>query len=152
MSEEEPETALKTSWYNKQALLIAWLLVFVPVGLFGLWKTSLFRKNIKIGVAIGVVILLFAGLFNTSNPIHSFVFFPIAIYLLWKSKDVSRSVTIRFAAAWVVVVILFLISAQLSGESYNDDYIGGSCSAVTTEGNCTYFRDDNCNVISRQCN
>lgn len=148
----DQETQQKTPWYNKQALLIAWLLVFVPVGLFGLWKTSVFQKNIKIVIAIGVVILLFAGLFNAGNPVHPFVLFPIAIYLLWKSSDVRRTVTMRFAAAWVVVVILFLMSALLGGGSNNDDYIGGSCSAATTEGNCTYFRDDNCNVIGKQCN
>jgi hypothetical protein len=143
------ETEQKILWYNKQALLITWLLVFVPVGLFGLWKTSLFQMNIKIGIAVCVVILMLAGLFNTSNPIYPFVLWPISLYLLWKSNDVARSVTLRFAAAWVVIVIVFLVSAPLGGEN---DYIGGACSAVITEGNCTYFRDDNCNVIGKQCN
>ena len=146
------DTVQKTPWYNNQALLIAWLLVFVPVGLFGLWKTSIFQKGLKVGIAIGVVILLFAGVFNTGNAIYPFVLFPIAIYLLWKSTDVTRSTTMRFAAAWAIIVGLFMLNGQQGGGSYNDDYIGGSCSAVITEGNCTYFRDDNCNVISKQCN
>ncbi len=146
------DTVQKTPWYNNQALLIAWLLVFVPVGLFGLWKTSIFQKGQKVGIAIGVVILLFAGVFNTGNAIYPFVLFPIAIYLLWKSTDVTRSTTMRFAAAWAVIVGLFMLNGQQGGGSYNDDNIGGSCSAVITEGNCTYFRDDNCNVISKQCN
>jgi hypothetical protein len=150
VSDKEPEKQIP--WYNRKALLIAWLLVFAPIGLFGLWKTAIFEKNMRIGIAIGVVILFFAGGFSLGNAIYPLILFPLAIYLLWKSDEVKRNIVVGFVIAWVVVLILFLVNAQLGGKNFDDSYIGGSCAAVTTEAGCTYFRDDNCNVIAKQCN
>jgi|GEM_PF-3204152 len=137
------------SWVDNKTLVISWLLVFVPVGLYGLWKGSVFPKNYKIGITVAIIIAFIIVGGRMVNGIHVFMLYPIALYLLWKSSEVSKKVFYRFAAGWGVLALLSLVNGAMgSGGGYPS---GGSCSAVMTKGNCTYYRDDNCNVIARQC-
>ncbi len=137
-------------WYSKKPLLIAWLLVFFPVGLYGLWKGPHFDKNWKIGITVAVVVLFALTGFRLINPLMAFVLFPIALYLLWTATDVAPNITYRFAGAWVVVALLTLVNLAAPAPG-SGPVQGGYCAAVITEGNCTYYRDDDCNVIGRQC-
>ncbi len=76
---------------------------------------------------------------------------PLGIYLLWKGKhfdDKKRKIITGIALAWF---LLYLIDASMapSNQGGYGDY--GSCSATFYENGCTYYRDDNCNVVAKSC-
>jgi len=151
MSDETAREA-KQDWYKSKTLVLSWVLIFFPVGLYGVWKGDHFIKNVKLGIFVAVA-MAFLGLgINFTHPLYVFVCFPVGLYLLWRDKEIDRKIFKRFAFAFPVVLFLALIQASYtSAPNTNDGGSGGSCAAVITEGNCTYYRDDNCNVISRSC-
>ena len=68
-------------WFNRKPLLIAWLLVFFPVGLWGLWQGHLFSRIWKIGITVTVAVgFLLAGI-NFTHPLYVFCLVPAAIVL-----------------------------------------------------------------------
>jgi len=48
----------KTAWYEKTGLLVVLLIVFFPVGLYGVWKNTRFTTKTK-GIITGVVAVVF---------------------------------------------------------------------------------------------
>lgn len=48
----------KVKWYEKKPLVIFFLFLFCPVGIYGVWKSSQFGKKAKILITVGVAILL----------------------------------------------------------------------------------------------
>ena len=73
---------------------------------------------------------------------------PVGIYLLWKGKHFDlkkRKIITGISVAWF---LLYLIDASMA-PSHQDGY--GSCSATFYENGCTYYRDDNCNVVAKSC-
>jgi hypothetical protein len=147
----DTQTENQDSWVDNRTLVIAWLMVFFPVGLYGLWKGNLFDRNWKIGITVLVAALFLVAGINFTNPIYVFALFPGALVLMWRDAAIARKVIYRFAACWPVVVMLFLYEKDAALGTASDLAVGGSCSAVMTEGNCTYYRDSDCNVIARQC-
>jgi hypothetical protein len=75
-------------------------------------------------------------------------FFPLGLYCMWKGQHFSKTVR------WVITALLGLWALSLlsggDGSSYEDDEYG-SCAAVIESNGCTYYRDSDCNVISRSC-
>lgn len=53
---------MKSKWYENQFIVIALLFLFFPVGLYGLWKGSIFSRNTKI-----ILTVLFIGLIMTAS-------------------------------------------------------------------------------------
>jgi len=49
---------IKTAWYEKTGILVVLLIVFFPVGLYGVWKNTRLTKKTK-GIITGVVAVLF---------------------------------------------------------------------------------------------
>jgi len=148
--EKQADNADGPQWYDSKTLVIAWVLVFFPVGLYGVWKSDDFIRNVKFGISVACVIGFFSLNINFSHPLYAFVMFPAALYLLWRAPDITKKLTIRFALAYPIVLLLALYqlgNTPVGGVGGS----GGSCSAVITEGNCTYFRDDNCNVVGQSC-
>ena len=74
---------------------------------------------------------------------------PLGIYLLWKGEHFAkktRKIVSIVATAWF---LLYLIDAAMEPVGQSGDY--GSCSATFYENGCTYYRDDNCNVVAKSC-
>ncbi len=141
------------SWLDNKPLVIAWLLAFFPVGLYCLWKGSLFDQRWKIGITLAILIAFFGLNIRFFHPVYVLVCYPAALYLLWKAAGVQRTTIYKFVAAWAVILVLFVLN-NLAGqndgfENYGEE--GGSCAAVMKQGNCTYYRDSDCNVIAREC-
>lgn len=149
MSEETAKGEQKSNWFDNKTLVIAWILTFFPVGIYGLWKNQEFIRNVKIGVTVAVAMAFVLGI-NFTHPLYVFVAFPAGIYLLWKHRKELGGLWKRFAFAYPVVLVLALLQAA-NTPAGGGRILGGSCSAVITEGNCTYYRDDDCNVISKSC-
>lgn len=148
------ETAEDTpaSRFENRPLLIAWLLAFFPVGLYGLWKGSVFDTRWKIGLTIAVLIVFTATGFRLVHPLYVFVLFPAALVVLFRSNAVARATVYKFGAGWGVAFLLLAVNTGLGGgasDPYGD--VGGSCAATFTQNGCTYFRDSDCNVIAKQC-
>ena len=150
MSDEANSDETKAQWFDNKTLVIAWILTFFPVGLYGLWKNQEFIRNVKFGVTVAVVIAFVLGI-NFTHPLYVFVAFPAGVYLLWREREALGGLWKRFAIAYPIVLILALINAAYAPTGGNGGELGGSCSAVITEGNCTYYRDDDCNVIGKSC-
>ncbi len=152
MTDQEATATPVSKWYDNQTMLLVWLLVLFPVGLFGLWKTSLFDLKIKAALAVGVLVAFALNGFQIIGPIYLLILFPAALFLLWRDSGFRSRKFYGFGGAWLVVLMLGAFEA-----SQQPTYGGGvqssgpSCAAVMTEGSCTYFRDDDCNVIARQC-
>ncbi|GLQ19037.1 hypothetical protein [Maritalea porphyrae] len=155
MSEEETAHANGNDeavhWYDNKNLVIAWILTFFPVGIYGLWKNQEFIRNVKFGVTVAVAMAFVLGI-NFTHPLYVFVAFPAGIYLLWKNRKELGGLWKRFALVYPIILVLALLQAANTPVGGAGSILGGSCSAVITEGNCTYFRDDDCNVISKSCN
>lgn len=142
METDEKPLALK----DNRDLVVFWLLVFFPFGLWLLWTGSIFEQKHKIMISVGIVVALLIGTSGVNTLLYLFVAWPLALYLLWRNKQITRK--------WVyiaggVFAVLALLELGGGGGALNGD--GGSCAAVMTQGNCTYYRDDNCNVVARQC-
>lgn len=140
------ESTSETSWRNNRDLVVFWLLVFFPVGLWALWTGNCFEKNRKIQITVAVVALLVIGSLGVNTFLYFFIAWPIALYLLWRNQGESKK---WFYIAVGAFIVLGVVNLSNGGGGGSGD--GGSCAAVTTQGNCTYYRDDNCNVIARQC-
>lgn len=152
MTGDDNEKAGALHWWEKRTLVITWLLFFFPVGLYGLWKGDLFTGSVKkiiTGVVIAVLLILGGGEFL--DFVYVFILCPIGIYLLWKDPDISKSTTYRFGGA-LAVLILVVLTAVPSPQTNTINVTGGSCTAVTQSGGCTYYRDASCRVIAQQCN
>ena len=135
-----------TSWRENRDLVIFWLLVFFPVGLWALWTGNCFEKNRKIQITVAVAALLLVGSLGLNTFLYFFIAWPAALYLLWRNQGDNKRWFYIAVGAFVVLGLVNL------GNGGGGDYSGGgSCAAVMTEGNCTYYRDDNCNVIAREC-
>ena len=150
MSDETSTDEAKGQWFDNKTLVIAWILTVFPIGLYGLWKNDGFIRNVKLGVTVAVVMAFVLGI-NFTHPLYVLVAFPAGIYLLWKERETLGALWKRFLIAYPIVLILVLINAAYAPAGGSGYELGGSCSAVITEGNCTYYRDDNCNVISKSC-
>ncbi len=75
---------------------------------------------------------------------------PIGIALLWVGKHFDqkkRWIITAVAALWWLLWIIE--NNQVSELGDSGDY--GSCSATFYENGCTYYRDDNCNVVAKSC-
>lgn len=115
MSEEAALAGDKGDWYVSKTLVIAWVLIFFPVGLYGVWKSDDFIKNVKFGISVACVMGFFSLGINFTSPIYMFGLFPIALVLLWRDKDISNMLTMKFAAAYpVVLAFALLIAPRLS--------------------------------------
>ncbi|QDG77572.1 hypothetical protein [Labrenzia sp. PHM005] len=140
-------------WTGNKPLVIAWLLIFFPVGFYGLWKGDVFERNWKIGITVLVLIAFFPLGVRFVHPAYVLLAYPVGLYLLWQAPSVRRATFYKFAAAWCAVFVLFAVNnlAGPSGgfEDFGEE--GGSCAAVMTQNNCTYYRDSDCNVIAREC-
>ncbi len=141
----------KQNWYDNRTMLYVWLLIFFPAGLYGLWKTTLFEVRGRIGLALAALAAFAIGGFRLINPLSVLLLFPVALFLLWKDQNLPRNRLYIFGGVWIVVFALFFVEATLLQPRATLTESGPTCVAVMTEGNCTYFRDDNCNVIARQC-
>jgi len=142
METDEKKLGLK----DNRDLVVFWLLVFFPVGLWLLWTGSIFEQKHKIMITVGIVVALLIGTSGLNTFLYLLVAWPIAFYLLWRNKEIARK---WLYIAGGVFAVLALIELGGGGGALNSG--GGSCAAVMTQGNCTYYRDDNCNVVARQC-
>lgn len=75
--------------------------------------------------------------------------YPFGIYCMWKGNhfsDTTRKVISVFLALWTV----YLLNDD---SETNTGFVNPSdCAAVFESNGCTYYRDGNCNVITRSCN
>ncbi len=139
------------SWWENRTLVIVWLLFFFPVGLYGLWKGELFNSKMK-GIFTGIVVAVFLIFGGTEllDFLYVFVLCPIGVYLLWKDPSIAKSTTYRFGGALALIIIVLTVMPSQQTSTVN--VTGGSCTAVTQSGSCTYYRDSSCRVIAKQCN
>lgn len=124
-------------------------IVFFPIGLYGLWKGTLFSDKMKwivTGAVATIVIVLGGG--ALLDFIYALVLCPFGIFLLWKDPTISKTTTYKFGGASALIIVAFL--AVLPFQQTTSD-TGGGCAAVTQSGNCTYYRDSTCKVIARDC-
>lgn len=135
-------------WQNKRTLVVAWLIMFFPVGLYAVWTGELFdrqKKWIITGVLFAVLILFSGG--GVLDFLVAIILAPLAVFLCWRDPVIANMTTYLFGAG-AVMILIFYLSSLAAGPG---PMIGGTCEAVQTFGNCTYYRDDQCNVIGQYC-
>jgi hypothetical protein len=60
----QEEKAVSHAWYNTGWILILWLFLFWPVGLYGTWKSTSLPAQLKAGITFivgGMIYLLYLG-------------------------------------------------------------------------------------------
>lgn len=63
--EKQPiDTPTETPWYEKKIGVIFWVIVFFPIGLFGLWRSSRFHILAKIVITAVVAVVVTLHLLN----------------------------------------------------------------------------------------
>ncbi len=134
-------------WQDRRSLVYAWLLLFFPVGLYGLWSGTAFAQNRKWQLTGAVVAVLVIGSAGFINLLIGLVGAPLAVFLLWRDPEISRATFRNFAIGAGVIAVLALASVGSGGGGFSPS----PCAAVQTYGNCTYYRDDQCNVIGQSC-
>ena len=89
MEQALPPQPHNTQWYMYKNLVIAWLVFFWPIGLYGLWKTSVFTKPVKWQIAgLVVCITLVFGGTQQFNLLLVFFLYPVGLYLVWKDTEI----------------------------------------------------------------
>ncbi|TVZ38932.1 hypothetical protein P886_3317 [Alteromonadaceae bacterium 2753L.S.0a.02] len=74
---------------------------------------------------------------------------PLGLYGLWKGKHFT--VSLRWVVTGLMVLRAIYNFTTVTPQSSDPTYNYESCAATITEGNCTYYRDDDCNVVARLC-
>lgn len=146
------ENSENTGWVNNKTLVFTWFLFFFPVGLYALWVGQLYKPDLKSKITGGVILaVIILYLLNLFGFVHLFIMVPLGLYLCWKDPAISNITTYKFAAGAVLILVFYGLSNSQTDHNF-DPQTGSSCSATIVQGDCTYFRDDNCNVIGKQCN
>lgn len=138
------------NWMENRTLVIVWLLIFFPVGLYAVWMGNVFEKQMKWAIIGGIVavLVLFGGGWLL-DLIYLLILMPAGLYLAWKDPSISKTTTYLFGGGAAIILVLLLSSpAQQRTDSYAP---GSTCEAVQTQGDCTYYRDSDCNVIGQSC-
>ncbi len=131
-------------WQDRRSLVYAWLLLFFPVGLYGLWTSRVFDDRQKWRFSAAVAVVLVVGSAGLLNLLAALVCAPMAVFLLWRDPEIARPTFRNFTIGAGVVALLALSSAGGGGGFGEDD-----CTAVIEQGGATYFRDSDCNVIGK---
>ena len=131
-------------WQDRRSLVYAWLLLFFPVGLYGLWTSRVFEDRQKWQFSAAVAVVLVVGSAGLINLLVGLVGAPLAVFLLWRDPEIARPTFRNFAIGAGVVALLALASAG-GGGGFGGD---GDCSAVMEGSSGTYFRDSDCNVFA----
>jgi len=94
-------------WYESKKTLILLLIIATPVGLYGLYKTSLFSKKAKIGIAILTVVLAIAAI-KPALRLWVMGVVGIGAYALYKLLPFGRAarIAISVVAGMMVVGII----------------------------------------------
>ena len=143
-----PENTVSHRWQDRRSLVHAWLLLFFPIGLYGLWTSTRFEQSRKWQFTGAVAAALVLGSAGLLNLLVAFVGAPLAVFLLWRDPEIPRGTLRNFAIGAGVLAVLALASAGGGSGGLGG---GGPCAAVQTYGNCTYYRDNQCNVIGQSC-
>lgn len=143
-------TSAPENWMQNRTLVIVWLLIFFPVGLYAVWMGKTFEKQMKWAITGGIIVLLvLVGGSRLMDLLYLLILMPAGLYLAWKDPGISKKTTYLFGGVAAFILIMFLSSAGPQG---TDGYAPGStCEAVQTYGDCTYYRDSDCNVIGQTC-
>ena len=72
------------------------------------------------------------------------VFFPVGLYGMWNGEHFSSK------TRWVITIFLCWWGLNLLG-SNTSTVSQTDCTTTYQMNGCTYYRDDNCNVIARRC-
>lgn len=137
------------TWHRNRTLVIAWLVYFFPVGLWGLWASDRFAHTHKIIITVvtAVGVLLIAAV-PYLNILYLLIAWPAVLVLVWRDRELTQIPRLGFAGASALALLIFV--AGLAGGGYSSG--DGAGMARTIEGGgCTYFRDSSGNVIGRQC-
>ena len=135
-----------TKWYENRTLVIVWLLLFFPVGLYGLWKSDRFQRQRQIWITVAVVaVFLLLGGSLMLNLAYGLVACPLALILIWRDSALARRTKWVISAATVVFALISLSADDMQGGR------GGGMAGLLHGNDCTYFRDSTGNVISRSC-
>lgn len=74
-----------------------------------------------------------------------FIFYPFGVYLMWKGKHFNPDLRWMISFIWLLMIWI-LPKPELEQKPPIQD-----CSKPIYADNCTYFRDSNCDVISKSC-
>lgn len=77
------------------------------------------------------------------------LFPPLGIYLLWKCGFFDHKTKWILTGVSGFWFLIYLAAQNPEQDGYQESY--GSCSATFEQNGCTYFRDDNCNVVAKSC-
>jgi hypothetical protein len=75
-------------------------------------------------------------------------FYPFGVYLMWKGKQFNPDLRWMISFVWLLAVLIFPKSQP---EEVALDSVNGGCSKTIVADGCTYYRDNNCKVISQSC-
>lgn len=137
---------MSSRWTDDRTLVIVWLLLFFPVGLYGVWTGRAFDRRAQ-WIVTGIVAAAFLvlGATGLTNLVYAVVLCPAALYFLWRMPSIPRS------RKWVysgIIAVLVLLGLGSGGEELRR---AGEMADVIDGGACSYFRDSSGNVIGRAC-
>ena len=68
---EAMSTPISKKWYQKTGFIILFLMIFFPVGLFLMWRHSIWSKNTKIIVSAIIALLFIIGCASSTTEEHT---------------------------------------------------------------------------------
>ena len=71
--------------------------------------------------------------------------YPFGVYLMWKGKHFNPNLR------WIISLILIIWTLYLGNSNPENIAELSECSATFYQNGCTYYRDSNCQVISKSC-
>ncbi len=115
------DTLLKKEWYDKKGLVFLLLVIFFPIGLYALWKSSSISKGLKIGLT--ATVFLFVIIIGSSDKNRQKENSP--------TKTVTQTEENNSKVTTVTKEITFQeYFLQQKAGFYNNDYINAKNDAV----------------------
>jgi len=147
---------ITTKWFEKKTFVFAWIALFFPVGLYGLWQNQTdFDTQKKWMITVGCILAL---LILGDSIYFIFCLFSIMAYISWADQsieDKTRWMLSGFFALLALLLLVLIITVPAGYESsYYDtmiDQSGNSTYSNTTINhsiNGSYVGDGNCSYVT----
>lgn len=124
---------ISTKWFEKKVFVFAWLVLFFPVGLYGLWQNQTdFDTSKKWMITIGCILAL---LFLGDSIYFIFCLFSIMAYISWIDQSIEDKTRWMLSGFFALLALLFLVLIIAEPEGYESSY---SNTTIAPSGNSSY--------------
>jgi hypothetical protein len=131
----------KEKWYNKKLMVIILCLTIFPLGIYGLWKSTILPKSFKVAFIVLLIIACYDLLVNNSTNLNKvsvitfYVIFGIIAFFLWLSEksNIAFFGTIAFLIFFFYLLMLSFHYLPSKGQIFAKENLTFSNTIITDD-------------------